>query len=99
MSEEEPRRPRGADGPPEGVPVPFEPPPAAPGSPIEEALVRHRERLLAIDGVEGLDHGRGADGTEVIRVHIRTLSVKRRVPRELDGFPVITIVTGPYRAY
>ncbi|TDC69983.1 hypothetical protein E1200_06720 [Actinomadura sp. GC306] len=82
---------------PEGAAAP-EPPQQAPDVPLREVIRRHRGRLLAIDGVQGLDHGRAADGTDVIRVHIRDASVRRAVPGELDGHPVTTIVTGRFKA-
>jgi hypothetical protein len=85
---------------PEVAAVPFDPPPSPPGgSPVDEAIARHRDRLLAIDGVEGFDHGRAADGTDAVRVHVRDESVRERVPRELDGHPVLVIVTGPFEAF
>ncbi|TDE26733.1 hypothetical protein [Actinomadura sp. 6K520] len=74
-------------------------PPPAPDVPLNDVIRRHRGRLLAIDGVQGLDHGRAADGTDVIRVHIRDASVRRAVPGELDGHPVTTIVTGRFKAH
>ncbi|TDD39677.1 hypothetical protein E1287_02405 [Actinomadura sp. KC06] len=57
-----------------------------------------RCRFLAIDGVAALDHARREDGTDVIRVHVTSGPVERSVPRELDGHPVIIVVTGPYEA-
>ncbi|MGH3238890.1 MAG: hypothetical protein ACRDNL_00830, partial [Spirillospora sp.] len=58
----------------------------------------HRNQVLAIDGVTALDHARREDGTDVIRVHITSEPVRRNVPADLDGHPVITVVTGPYKA-
>lgn len=83
---------------PEGAAAPSGPPSPTPDSPLKDTILRHRSRLLAIDGVQGLDRGRTADGADVIRVHIRDESVRRNVPRELDGHPVTIVVTGIFKA-
>jgi hypothetical protein len=66
---------------------------------MAEVMRRHRDRILAIDGVEGLDQSLAEDGTDIIRVHITDESVRHAVPHELDGFPVATVITGTPRAY
>ncbi|MFI0422894.1 hypothetical protein [Spongiactinospora sp. 9N601] len=55
--------------------------------------------LTAIDGVEGMDHGRAPDGSDVVRIYVRDEAARARVPAELDGFPVITVVSGEFEAY
>ncbi|MEW2359982.1 hypothetical protein [Spirillospora sp. NPDC029432] len=98
-NDHDPRDYRSPQDSPEVAAVPFEPPPPPPMSPVDEAIARNQERLLAIDGVEGFDHGRAADGTDAVRVYVRDESVRERVPRELDGFPVLTVVSGPFEAF
>ncbi|NKZ07149.1 hypothetical protein [Actinomadura latina] len=66
---------------------------------MAQAIQRHAERILSIDGVVGLDQSRAPDGTDVIRVHVTSESVRRDVPQELDGYPVTTLVTGTPEAY
>lgn len=92
------RRQRPHDS-PEGTAGPNEPPSPTPDTRVAEVIRRHQERLLAIDGVEGLDHAHAADGTDAIRVHLRDESVKPRVPQELEGLPVVTTVTGEFNAF
>ncbi|TMR07148.1 hypothetical protein ETD83_01635 [Actinomadura soli] len=100
MKDREPRRFRSPQGsPPATAAVPFDPPPSAPASPVDDAISRHRARILAIDGVTALDHARREDGTDVIRVHVTSEPAARNVPEELDGHPVVTVVTGTYEAY
>lgn len=95
----EPQSRRSPHDSPEGAARPAEPPPPDPGNSIAEAIRRHAERLLAIDGIEGIDHGRTAGGTDTIRVHIRDESVRQSVPQEVDGFPVTILVTGEFEAF
>jgi hypothetical protein len=82
----------------EDAQVSFEPPSRPGGSPLDEVIERHRSEILALDGVEGIDRSREPDGTEVIRVHLSDASRESRIPRELDGHPVITLLTGPFEA-
>ncbi|GAA4234297.1 hypothetical protein GCM10022254_38900 [Actinomadura meridiana] len=84
---------------PETAAVPFDPPPSTPRSPIEKAITRHRNALLKLDGVQGIDHSHAPDGSDVIRVHVTTEAARPNVPTELDGFPVIPLITGPYEAH
>jgi hypothetical protein len=97
-NDQEPRDYQSPHDSPEVAAMPFEPPPPAPGSPIDEIIARHRERLLRITGVEGIGHGRTADGADAVRLYLRDESVREQVPRELDGYPVVNIVTGPFEA-
>jgi len=53
------------------------------------AQERHTERLLAIKGVVGT-----AAGADAVIVLARTSEAARRVPRELDGVPVLAKVSG-----
>ena len=49
---------------------------------------------MAIDGVEGVSLGQTAIGGEALVVYLRDASVKRRVPSQVDGYPVETSITG-----
>lgn len=72
----------------------YNPEEPAPSSPIALAKQKHEAALMQIDGVEGVAIGKDALGNDAIIVYLREASVKPRVPRQLDGFPVETEVTG-----
>ncbi|MEW5797237.1 MAG: hypothetical protein AB1772_12890 [Candidatus Zixiibacteriota bacterium] len=61
-----------------------------------EVISKHAARIMAIDGVigmaEGVDRGRGC-----IQIHLarENGTLKKTLPSQLDGYPVVTIVTGP----
>lgn len=59
----------------------------------------HEAQLMAIDGVVGVGIRENEIGEEVIWVYLRDASVRRQVPGELEGVPVVTEVTGEFEAY
>jgi len=65
---------------------------------IEEVLAAHGESLRALPGVVGTAIGR-CDGTPCIRVFLADSSeaARRRIPPQLEGYPVRAEVTGPIR--
>lgn len=50
-----------------------------------------------IDGVTGVAQGE-RDGKPVVEVYASRPEVARELPTELDGFPVVVTVTGPFTA-
>ncbi|AYM76431.1 hypothetical protein D9M09_12000 [Janthinobacterium agaricidamnosum] len=68
--------------------------PAAPQGRLEAARRRNERALMAIDGVEGVSVGHTAVGKDALVVYLRDSSVKRRVPSQVEGYPVETSVTG-----
>jgi hypothetical protein len=68
--------------------------PAAPQGRLEAAKRRNERALMAIDGVEGVSLGHTAVGKEALVVYLRDSSVKRRVPLQIEGYPVETSITG-----
>jgi hypothetical protein len=68
--------------------------PAAPPGRLEAARRRNERALMAIDGVEGVSLGQTAVGKEALVVYLRDSSVKRRVPLQIEGYPVETSITG-----
>ena len=68
--------------------------PAAPQGRLEAARRRNERALMAIDGVEGVSLGQTAVGKEALVVYLRDSSVKRRVPLQVEGYPVETSITG-----
>ncbi|PLY45775.1 hypothetical protein CSZ94_04050 [Janthinobacterium sp. ROICE36] len=67
---------------------------APPPGRLEAAKRRNERALMAIDGVEGVSLGQTAIGGEALVVYLRDASVKRRVPSQVDGYPVETSITG-----
>ena len=74
----------------------FEPP--APATQVEEVMRRHGPALLAVDGVEGIAAGRSPAGAPALIVFVRDSDVQDRLPTELDGVPVQSVITGPIEA-
>ena len=68
--------------------------PAAPHGRLEAATRRNERALMAIDGVEGVSVGHTAVGKDALVVYLRDSSVKRRVPSQVEGYPVETSITG-----
>ena len=63
---------------------------------IDAVLAAHTDSLMAVPGVVGTAVGRCA-GAPCIRVLVTRNSeeLRRRIPRELEGFPVQIDVSGP----
>jgi hypothetical protein len=71
----------------------------APESEIEAVRRRHEQEIVSIDGVMGIAVGRTATGEDALVLYLRDPSVRDRVPTEIEGHPVETIVTGIIDAY
>jgi len=67
---------------------------------IDEVLGEHSGRLMSIPGVVGTAEGL-KDGRPSVKVLViqKTTELERKIPRELDGYPVEIIETGEIRAY
>jgi hypothetical protein len=76
----------------EDAAVPYNPEQSEPSTAVERARRKHERILMAIKGVEGVGVGQDATGNPAITVYLRHSGVK--VPREVEGFPVVTQVTG-----
>lgn len=61
---------------------------------LEAARRRNERALMAIDGVEGVALGCDAAGQPAIMLYVHDAGVWQRVPRRVDGFPVVASVTG-----
>jgi hypothetical protein len=81
------------------MPYPAAPAEGPPRSEIEAVRQRHERDLLAIDGVIGIALGRGPTGEDALVLYLRDESVTSRVPSEIEGHPVTTVVTGTIDAY
>jgi hypothetical protein len=66
----------------------------------EDVLEKHQHRLMEMAGVEGLGIG-GTAEAPVILVMVREggAEVRKRIPPQLDGYPVKVEVVGEITAY
>ena len=66
---------------------------------IETALARHADSLMALPGVVGVAQGE-SDGKPAITLLVlrRPSDLEARLPRVLDGFPVVVVESGEIRA-
>ncbi len=60
---------------------------------------RHSAELLQVPGVSGVGVGKGKNGGLAITVHLESddAAVVAKLPKEIEGFPVETIHSGPFR--
>lgn len=67
-----------------------------PTRPIEDVLADHAEELMKIEGVAGVYQSVLEDGMPCIKVAVvgRTPEVERGIPEDLEGHPVVIVVTG-----
>ena len=68
-------------------------------APLADVLTRHTQGLLAIPGVNGTGEGTEA-GEPVLVVFVLedTTELRARLPRTLEGYPVVVRATGTVRA-
>jgi hypothetical protein len=66
---------------------------------IEAVQEAHTPALMAMPGVTGTFIGATSDGRPCIKIMVieRTPELDRRLPHELDGYPVEIIVSGRIR--
>jgi hypothetical protein len=62
--------------------------------------LRHDAELLGVEGVVGIGDGQADDGRPCIKVYVakRTASLVRRLPREIEGYPVQIEDSGEFHA-
>lgn len=88
--------------PPEEAAMPYHPERGfadAPQSGIALVRERNEQRLMAIEGVVGVAAGRTAIGDDAVVLYLTDASARSRVPSEIEGFLVETVVTGQIDAY
>ncbi|HYR74402.1 MAG TPA: hypothetical protein VEM96_01050 [Pyrinomonadaceae bacterium] len=66
----------------------------ASSSDIERVKQAHEQELMSIDGVEGVGIGKNPIGGDAILVYLRDEGARKRVPGNIEGHPVETLVTG-----
>jgi hypothetical protein len=67
--------------------------------PIAEVIAAHADSLMAVPGVVGVYEGRLDDGTPCLKIMVVRLdaALRARLPRTLEGHPVVVEETGEIR--
>lgn len=63
-------------------------------SPVAAVRARHEQRFMSIDGVRGVGIGMDEIGGDIILLYLLDEAAKERVPDEIEGIPIRTIVVG-----
>ena len=73
---------------------------ASPGRPLREVLAAHTPDLMKVPGVVGTAESLLDDGRPCILVMVARLTpeLKKRIPAEIEGWPVRVQETGEIRA-
>ncbi len=69
-----------------------------PQTEIQRALQKNEASLMAIEGVVGVGIQQDAIGDETIVVYLRDEAAKQRIPKAIDGYRLMTVVTGEFDA-
>jgi hypothetical protein len=66
---------------------------------IKEVLKKHTEELMSMPGVVGTGQGL-CEGKPCIKVFVieKTPDLDQKIPKTLDGYPVVIEETGPIKA-
>ena len=66
---------------------------------VKTVMEAHVAELMAIDGVTAVAIGELPDGASCIQVYVvkKTPEIVRRIPRTLDGYPVVVEESGVIR--
>ena len=66
---------------------------------IKEVMEAHTEELMAIPGVVGVYIGALDDGTPCIKVMVieKTPELEQKIPKALEGHPIVIEETGEIR--
>jgi hypothetical protein len=66
-----------------------------------QVIYAHGPGLLAIPGVAAVGEGALPSGAPCIRIYVvkQDDAMRRRLPKELDGYPVLVEESGPIRAF
>lgn len=65
---------------------------------IEQVLRQHEAGLLARPGVTGVAIGKSPIGDPAIVIYLHDQISRSGLPKMIDGYPVVTQVTGPIEA-
>ena len=79
-------------------PVQYSPAETQASGKVEPLLASEESRLLATPGVVSVGVSTGRPGEEALAVGVVDANVAARLPREINGVPLIITVTGPVDA-
>jgi hypothetical protein len=80
-------------GAPEEAAISFITPPSPQGqSAVTGVVERNRAELTKIPGVHGVSEGRTPIGDPALRIDVEDDSVRARLPKEIEGYPVEVVV-------
>lgn len=79
-------------------PVEYSPAETQSSGPVGQVLASEETRLLAIPGVVSVGVATGRPGEEALAVGVTDANVAARLPREINGVPLVITVTGPVDA-
>ncbi|MNV32975.1 hypothetical protein D3C71_1243280 [compost metagenome] len=79
-------------------PVEYSPAEARASGTVGELLASEEARLLATPGVVSVGVSTGRPGEEALAVGVVDAGVAARLPREINGVPLVITVTGPVDA-
>ena len=71
-----------------------------PPRPLAAVIRQHAAALMEIDGVTAVGESALPDGQPCVRIYVRerNAALERRLPKTLEGYPVIVGVSGEIRA-
>ncbi len=63
---------------------------------IKEVIEKHSRDIMSVPGVAGIYQGETKDGKPCIKIMVvkKTEEINKRIPKTLEGYPVIIDVTG-----
>jgi hypothetical protein len=75
--------------------------PAMPADDIHAVKRRHSASILRCPGVWGFGVERGENGADVLVIHVEAGSAEAAssLPREIEGYAVHVVESGPFRAF
>jgi hypothetical protein len=79
-------------GAPEEAAISFTPPIPQGQSAVTGVVERNRAELAKIPGVHGVSEGRTPIGDPAVRIDVEDYSVRARLPKEIEGYPVEVVV-------
>lgn len=64
--------------------------------PVKDVIGENSQRIMSVEGVVGIYEGQQEDGTSCIKVMVIEDSpeLTKKIPKEIEGYPVIIEVTG-----
>jgi hypothetical protein len=73
---------------------------SVPADDIHDVKRRHSTRVMGLPGVCGFGVERDEHGADVLVIHVKAghAGGGSRFPREIEGYPVRVVESGPFRA-